>query len=193
MRTGIIAVASVVALLAGSAMAQTSPGSGGPGARPPGGATSQPAPAKQPVVNPLTAEDVTKIKGTNVYGSDDKKIGDVSTVLMDPKSKTIDRLVVNAGGVLGMGGHHVALPVDDFSWDGQHEGFKIGKNADELKAMPEWKEGTSTAAASSSAPSAGSSTPPSSSGATSEPSAGSASAPAASDAPKSSSESGDKK
>jgi hypothetical protein len=189
MRSGMIAVASVVALLAGSAMAQTSPGTGGPGARPPGGATSQPAPAKQPAVNPLTAEDVTKIKGTNVYGSDDKKIGDVSTVLMDPKSKTLDRFVVNAGGVLGMGGHHVALPINDFSWDSQHEGFKISKNADELKAMPEWKEGTATAAASSTAPSAGSSSPPS----TSAPSAGATSAPAASDASKSSSETGDKK
>ena len=35
---------------------------------------------------------------------------------MDPDSKKIDRLVVKTGGVLGVGGHRFALPVDQFSW-----------------------------------------------------------------------------
>jgi sporulation protein YlmC with PRC-barrel domain len=45
-------------------------------------------------------EDASKIKGADVYGADNKKIGTVSTVLMKPDSKTVDRLVVVSGSVL---------------------------------------------------------------------------------------------
>ena len=83
---------------------------------------------------------VSNLKGVDVMGSDDKKVGDITTELMNPSSRTIDRLVVSVGGVLGVGGHHVALPVNDFQWDGQRGGFKIAKTADDLKAMTQWKE-----------------------------------------------------
>jgi hypothetical protein len=63
-------------------------------------------------------EDASKIKGADVYGADNKKIGTVSTVLMKPDGKTVDRQVVVSGSVLGIGGHHVAVPLDQFSWDG---------------------------------------------------------------------------
>jgi hypothetical protein len=82
-------------------------------------------------------EDTSKIKGADVYGADNKKIGSVSTVLMKPDSKTVDRLVVVWGSVLGIGGHHVAIPLDQFSWDADNGAFKIAKTADDLKAMPE--------------------------------------------------------
>src|SRR5665213_175034 len=97
-----IATASVLALTAGAAFAQMSPPSSTsttppaatmPGANGIGGAAVAP---RQPVRNPLTEQDVSQLKGTNVYGSDDKKIGDISTALMDPGSKRIDRLVVAA-------------------------------------------------------------------------------------------------
>jgi len=74
---------------------------------------------------------------------------------MKPEDKTIDRLVIRSGGVLGMGGHLVALPIDAFSWDADAAAFKVGKSADDLKSMAEWQE-PGTAATSSS----GSSTPP---------------------------------
>jgi hypothetical protein len=140
-------------------MAQTSPTSppaGSPGA---GGTTSQaPAPApKEPAPNPLMMEDVSKLKGTDVYGNDDKKIGDVSTALMKPDSRTIDRLVVSAGGVVGIGAHHVALPIDEFKWDADKGAFRIAKSADDLKSMPEWKAATTETG--SSAPAASSSPP----------------------------------
>src|SRR5882724_6938501 len=135
MRSSLIAAASALALLAGPALAQTSTpppaGSGTtpratttPGAPTAGGPVVAPRP---PAPDPFTLEDVSAIKGSTVYGSDDKKIGDVSTVLMKPDSKTIDRLVVAEGGLLGVGSHRVALPVDEFKWDGQKDAFKISK------------------------------------------------------------------
>jgi sporulation protein YlmC with PRC-barrel domain len=90
-------------------------------------------------------EDVSKITGSTVYGNDDSKIGSVSTLLMKPESKTIDRFVVSEGGVLGVGSHKVALPVDQFTWDSDKGGFKIAKSADDLKSMPEWQNQTARA------------------------------------------------
>jgi PRC-barrel domain protein len=86
----------------------------------------------------LKQEDVSQIKGATVYGGDNKKIGSIATVLMRPDSHQIDRLVVGAGGVLGVGAHDVALPVDQFRWDSATGGFKIKKTEADLKAMPVW-------------------------------------------------------
>ena len=140
MRVVTYIAAGMFALTASSAFAQTAgtgPGAPPPRSAPAAGAMSAP---KAPAVNPLTDEDVSQIKGTDVYGSDGKKIGTVSTALMKPESKTIDRLVVSSGGVLGVGAHRVALPIDQFKWDAGEDGFVIAKNADDLKSMAEWQD-----------------------------------------------------
>jgi len=127
---------SGLAVLAMPALAQAPAPANGPGASP----TMNSAPRQRaPMADPTKSEDVSKITGSAVYDSSDAKIGSVSTVLMQPQSKTIDRFVVRQGGVLGVGGRDVALPVDAFSWDAQKGGFKITKTADDLKSMPEWK------------------------------------------------------
>jgi sporulation protein YlmC with PRC-barrel domain len=154
MRTSLIAAVSALALLAGPALAQTT--SPGGAARPGGGTPPAATPAPKPMPDPLKQEDVSQIKGSAVYGSDDKKIGSVSTVLMKPDSKQIDRFVVIAGGVLGVGGRDVALPEGEFKWDASKGGFKISQTEDQLKSMPEWK-----AAGSETSTSTGSSAPPS--------------------------------
>lgn len=160
-RTTWIAAASALALLAAPALSQTTPGGGTP--RSPGGLGTPPAAAqKQPQPDPMKQEDVSQIKGAAVYGSDDKKIGSVSTVLMKPDSKQIDRLVVGAGGVLGVGAHDVALPVDEFHWDADKGGFKISKTEADLKAMTAWEPPGAASASGTSMPA----TSPSSSPAT---------------------------
>ena len=144
-----IAAVAALALMTGVASAQsTSPSSP---ARPAPGATAAPV-QKEAAINPLSQEDVSKIEGTTVYGSDDGKIGHVSTALMDPSSKKIDRLVVTAGGVLGVGGHRVAIPVEQFSWDADRGTFKLNTTVAELKQMPEWVEGQQTMTGSSLSP-----------------------------------------
>lgn len=142
LQVGIITTVASVALLAGAAFGQSAPGgsgaAGSPGPAPmSSGASAQP---QKPAINPLTLEDVSKIKGTAVYDSADKKIGSISTILMKPESKTIDRFVIGEGGVLGVGSHYVAMPIDAFTWDAQKDGFRLAKTADDLKSMPEWKE-----------------------------------------------------
>ena len=145
MRSTLIATASAVMLMAAPALAQTAPSA--PSRAPdPNASISVQAPIpKTPAPDPLKMEDVSKITGSTVYGSDDSKIGSVSTVLMKPDSKTIDRVVVNAGGVLGVGGHKVAVPLNQLTWDSDKAGFKIAKTTDDLKAMPEWQNQTARA------------------------------------------------
>jgi sporulation protein YlmC with PRC-barrel domain len=137
------AVAALLAFGAGGAWAQS--GMSGPGAAAPSRTAAPPinnAPAASsaPMKDPLSSEDISQIEGSSVVASDGTSIGKVSTVLMDPSSKKVDRLVVAEGGVLGVGAHKVALPVDTFHWDGEKHNFTIQKTADDLKAMPEWQQ-----------------------------------------------------
>lgn len=55
----------------------------------------------------------SKFKGTDVIGSDDKKIGDVSDILFDKGGK-IEAYVVGVGGFLGIGAKDVALAPSAF-------------------------------------------------------------------------------
>src|SRR5471032_1868081 len=131
-RSKLITTASVLALIAGSALAQTAPPSSTNRTPNPNSSISSPAPAvRTPAPDPLKMEDVSKISGSVVYGTDDGKIGSVSTVLMNPASKTIDRFVVSVCGVLGVGGHKVAIPVDQFTWDRDEGAFKLAKTSDD--------------------------------------------------------------
>ena len=151
MRT--ISIAAATLLFASTAAFAQTPST--PTPRPAGSlpsATQPPQAARTPAPNPLTKEDVSQIEGTSVYGNDDKKIGHISRVLMNPSDKKIDRLVVSAGGVLGVGGHRVAIPLDQFSWDSQKDAFKLGTTEESLKSQPEWVDGAATATGSSQPP-----------------------------------------
>ena len=161
MRAISIAAVSALALLTASAQAQQSPATS-PSTPRPGATATAPSTTKVTMQNPLKQEDVSKIDGTSVLGSDGKKVGAVSNVLMQPEDKKIDRLVVHVGGVLGMGGRHVAIPLNEFSWDARQGAFKISKTANQLDKMAEWKEPGSTTASGSSKSSAA--TPPSQAG-----------------------------
>lgn len=136
------AVAALLAFGAGGALAQSGPGAAAPSrtAAPPTSNAPSSSSSSTPMKDPLSSEDISQIEGSSVVASDGTSIGKVSTVLMDPSSKKVDRLVVAEGGVLGVGAHKVAVPVDAFHWDSQKHEFTIQKSADDLKAMPEWKQ-----------------------------------------------------
>jgi sporulation protein YlmC with PRC-barrel domain len=154
MRTIAIAAVSAVLLSSVSVYAQTPSSATTPGARPPGAAAPAAA-APRPTPNPLKQEMVSNIEGTTVNGKDDSKIGHISEVLMDPDNKKIDRLVVKTGGVLGMGGHQFALPVDQFTWEADKGVLKVSMDEAAAKSQPEWVEGANNSGTGSSTPPAG--------------------------------------
>jgi sporulation protein YlmC with PRC-barrel domain len=137
MRSISIAMVSALALMSVPVVAQAASSTSPPESATDGSNTVS---SVERHVDPLKQSDVSKITGTDVYGRDNTKIGSVSTELMNPESKRIDRLVLSTGGILGLDKHDVVLPIDKFSWDAGKNALKISITADELKSMPEWHE-----------------------------------------------------
>lgn len=78
----------------------------------------------------------SKFKGTDVVGTDDKKIGDVSDILFDKEGK-IEAFVISVGGFLGVGSKDVALAPTAFEIvkgkEGSADKLKLAMSKDELK------------------------------------------------------------
>src|SRR5215467_3975633 len=78
----------------------------------------------------------SKFKGTDVLGSDNQKIGDVSDILFD-KSGKIEAFVISVGGFLGVGSKEVALMPNSFDvvpgQNGSADKLKLATTKDELK------------------------------------------------------------
>jgi sporulation protein YlmC with PRC-barrel domain len=80
----------------------------------------------------------SKFKGTDVVGSDDKKIGDVSDILFDKDGK-IEAYVVGVGGFLGIGSKDVALAPSAFQIvpgdksKNESDKLRLSMTKDELK------------------------------------------------------------
>lgn len=78
----------------------------------------------------------SKFKGTNVVGSDNQKIGDVSDILFD-KSGKVEAFVISVGGFLGVGSKEVALAPNSFDvipgQNGSADKLKLSATKDELK------------------------------------------------------------
>ena len=81
----------------------------------------------------------SKFSGTDVIGTDDKKIGDVSDVLFD-NDKKILAYIVGVGGFLGIGAKDVAIDPASFQAvpgkDATDTKLRLSMTKDELKAAP---------------------------------------------------------
>jgi sporulation protein YlmC with PRC-barrel domain len=78
----------------------------------------------------------SKFKGTDVLGSDNQKIGDVSDILFDKTGK-VEAFVISVGGFLGVGSKEVALAPSSFDVvpgdNGSAAKLKVAATKDELK------------------------------------------------------------
>lgn len=78
----------------------------------------------------------TKFKGTDVVGSDNQKIGDVSDILFDKGGK-VEAFVISVGGFLGVGSKEVALAPSSFDvvpgTNGSADKLKLAATKDQLK------------------------------------------------------------
>jgi sporulation protein YlmC with PRC-barrel domain len=108
LRMQLAAGLAATALLAGSALAQTT-------------APTQPAGSGQVMTQmPPDLMRGSQLMGIDVYGADNQKIGDIDEVLVDRQGK-IHGLVVGVGGFLGIGQKDVAIPFDQVQWMSNQE------------------------------------------------------------------------
>src|SRR3954463_5616839 len=150
----IMAAAAVSTLALTTALAQsttTPPAGSTPSTSTPPAATSTPATPAPSASNTSAAGKAhfvtkqtqdqwlaTKFKGTDVIGTDDKKIGDVSDMLFDKDHKII-AYIVGVGGFLGIGQKDVAIDPASFQMVPANANRTTGSNT-----------GTSSTASSSS-------------------------------------------
>ena len=139
-----------LALLTGAAIAQApeQPKQSPPAATTEQPKTSPPAATANAAKNQVITEQkpdqllATKFKGTDVMGSDDQKIGDVTDILFDKDGKIL-AYVVGVGGFLGIGAKDVALSPASFqvmpAGDKGSMKLKLAMTKDELKNAAEFK------------------------------------------------------
>ena len=85
----------------------------------------------------MSAKDVL---GSTVYGVDGDGIGEVADLQIGPDN-TVQRLIVDVGGFLGMGVHTVALPAEEMqvaAVDGEQR-ITIAATKEQLEAMPPYE------------------------------------------------------
>jgi sporulation protein YlmC with PRC-barrel domain len=114
-------------MLAAAAVAQTTSPNTPPSPQPAAPATTAPA---APAAAPATAKPpennlagqgkwrASKLMGVDIYGPDNKKVGDVTEVVFDKTGK-IELVTVGVGGFLGIGSKDVAIPFDQVTWSDQ--------------------------------------------------------------------------
>jgi len=194
-----MAVAAVSGLALTSALAQTTspstspstpstpPAASTPSTPPAASAPSTPSPSASNTASPAgkanfvtkqTSDQwlATKFKGTDVIGTDDAKIGDVSDMLFDKDHKII-AYIVGVGGFLGIGQKDVAIDPASFqmvpasatrsggsstgtntgstaSTSNDHDNFKLrlSMTKDELKNAPAFEQYSARPATTSQAP-----------------------------------------
>jgi len=149
MRREIIAAASVLALMTGAAMAQsTSPGTGNPAT---GGPTatnmnqtgqSQTGNAAGQAGGQFASAE--HLLGKNVYGKDNEKVGEVEDIILDANGQA-KQLVISSGGFLGIGEKQVAVDFNPTNWDQAQDRIQLsGMSREEVRDMPEFKYSDTT-------------------------------------------------
>ncbi|CAO3446938.1 hypothetical protein [Azospirillum argentinense] len=149
MRREIIAAASVLALMTGTAMAQTtSPTTGSPTTGAPtatemnksGSATTGSAAG----LTSGTLASAENMMGKNVYGTDNEKVGEVEDIILDSNGQA-RQLVISSGGFLGIGEKQIAVDIGNANWDAQQERVQLsGLTRDQVKEMPEFEYSDTT-------------------------------------------------
>ncbi|WP_109109016.1 DUF4142 domain-containing protein [Azospirillum sp. TSO35-2] len=79
-----------------------------------------------------------KLMGKNVYGQDGKKLGDVADIILDPQSGAATAVILDRGGVLGIGAKQVALDYNLLNSSGDRI-VASQVTEDQVKQMKEFK------------------------------------------------------
>ncbi|MGB9172718.1 MAG: PRC-barrel domain-containing protein, partial [Bradyrhizobium sp.] len=91
---------------------------------------------------PQSDEMSSKVVGLDIYNTDNKDIGQIKDIAMNPNGRS-QAYIVSVGGFLGMGEHYVAVNSSavKVSYNEQDKKWHATMNAsaDQLKSAPEFK------------------------------------------------------
>jgi sporulation protein YlmC with PRC-barrel domain len=97
--------------------------------------------------------------GDTVYDANDRKIGDVVDIVLDPDG-AVAAVVIGVGDYVGVGGKNVAVPLGDIRTSADQQRRSLDRSQDQLRQAASYRlEGRDIAAGSSSDPGAESGAP----------------------------------
>ena len=77
-----------------------------------------------------------KLLDADVYNDKGEKIGEIDDIIVSP-TRSVSHAIIEVGGFLGIGKHHVAIPMDQIKFIGNR--FVLaGATKAGLKALPEF-------------------------------------------------------
>ena len=85
----------------------------------------------------ISSEDV---EGTDVYGVDGKKIGEIDHLMMDKISGRVTYAVISFGGLLGLGHSHYPVPWAALKYEPKLGGYITGITEEKLKDAPAFSD-----------------------------------------------------
>jgi sporulation protein YlmC with PRC-barrel domain len=85
----------------------------------------------------ISSEDV---EGTDVYGIDGKKIGEIDHLMIDKVSGRVTYAVISFGGFLGLGHSHYPVPWAALKYDPTLGGYITGITEEKLKDAPAFSD-----------------------------------------------------
>lgn len=77
-----------------------------------------------------------KVEGTNVYGSDEARLGHIYNFMVDKYSGRVEYAVMTYGGFLGMGQRYYPLPWQILSYDTRLGGYRVDMAERDLRDAP---------------------------------------------------------
>ena len=80
----------------------------------------------------------SKLIGMNVYGPDNKSIGDIDDLIVDKDGQKIQAAVVSVGGFLGIGEKHVAIPMNDVKMNADNR-LTVNMSKEQLEQAPKFE------------------------------------------------------
>lgn len=90
------------------------------------------------MMDEFTSEDMT---GMRLYSATDEDIGEIKDLIMAEDGQSIERVVLDVGGFLGLGEHQVAVTLDELQIMRDPNGLNrayIDATQEELEAQPEY-------------------------------------------------------
>jgi sporulation protein YlmC with PRC-barrel domain len=85
----------------------------------------------------ISSEDV---EGTDVYGVDGKKVGEIDHLMIDKVSGRVTYAVISFGGFLGLGHSHYPVPWTALKYDPKLGGYITGITEEKLKDAPTFSD-----------------------------------------------------
>ena len=85
----------------------------------------------------ISSEDV---EGTDVYGVDGKKIGEIDHLMIDKVSGRVTYAVISFGGFLGLAHSHYPVPWAALKYDPNLGGYITGITEEKLKDAPAFSD-----------------------------------------------------